>query len=139
MGNGTGHVCPLFLQDGTGLWSRHESHQPSGPDPAGQEGEGAWVPATFRERNAPTSRVHHAGKRRLCLMFSCFPNSVCMNKLILFAWTSQIESYRNYLQNTMYCSLQDRQQSITDVSFCWVQSLKNIWWKMTSAKKSCDL
>lgn len=36
-----------FVQDGTRLWPGHEPDQPSGPDPAGQEGEGARVPAAL--------------------------------------------------------------------------------------------
>ena len=41
------YFSPLFLPDGTRLWPGHEPHQPSGPDPTGQEGEGARVPATL--------------------------------------------------------------------------------------------
>lgn len=47
--------------DWTRIWSRNESHQPSGSDPTGQKGEGARVCSSFRERNASPSRVCYAG------------------------------------------------------------------------------
>lgn len=43
------------------IWPGHESHQPSGSDPAGQEGEGARVQHGDREGSAPAQRVRHAG------------------------------------------------------------------------------
>lgn len=55
------HHWLFFLVDRTRLWTGHEPDQPSSPDPAGQKGEGARVPAALRERDAPTSGVHHAG------------------------------------------------------------------------------
>lgn len=39
----------------------NESHQPTGADPAGQEGEGTRVHHGNRERSASAQRVRHAG------------------------------------------------------------------------------
>lgn len=54
---------PTFTAaDQPGVRTGHEPHQPSGPDPAGQEGEGAGLQYGDGEGSAAAQRVRHAGQ-----------------------------------------------------------------------------
>ena len=50
--------------DQPGVRPGHEPHQPAGPDPAGQEGEGAGVRASDGEGAAAPQGVRHPGEQQ---------------------------------------------------------------------------
>lgn len=78
---------PTFTAaDQPGVRTGHEPHQPSGPDPAGQEGEGAGLQYGDGEGSAAAQRVCHAGQTsalRFIWIFFFFVSAVNAVFLVL--------------------------------------------------------